>query len=326
MRPFDDIHDRARGRWRSMLPALGVSERFLSGRHGPCPCCGGVDRFRWDDKDGDGTFYCNQCGPGNGIDLVMKVRKIAFKDAAKLVAEQCGSAPILVKKASHREGSGDQFAISLWSRSHPLTGFCAASQYLEKRGLRFSKYPGMLRFIPNARYTHADGSKTSHPALVARFVSEDATVSTVHLTYLDDDGNKAAVFPVRKLAPGKIPLGGAVRLSASAETMGIAEGIETALSAAQLFEVPVWSALTAGALSRWNPPLTAKSILVFADNDSSFTGQAAAYALAQRLKSEGRHVEVRIPDLADTDWNDLLLDQTGFMVRSLDQMAERMRA
>ena len=123
MRPFEDIHERARGRWRAMLPALGVSERFLSGKHGPCPCCGGVDRFRWDDKDGDGTFYCNQCGPGNGIDLVMKVRKIAFKDAAKLVAEQCGSAPILVKKASHREGSGDQFAISIWSRSHPLTGF-----------------------------------------------------------------------------------------------------------------------------------------------------------------------------------------------------------
>jgi len=326
MQQFENIHDKARGRWRSMLPALGVPATFLTGKHGPCPCCGGTDRFRWDDKEGNGSFICNQCGAGSGFDLVMKVRKIDFKEAAKLVSEQVGNAPIVVQRASHREGSGSDHAMRIWHASLPMTGYCAVSKYLEKRGLRFDAYPKMLRFLPNARYTHEDGSKTTHPAMVARFVSDDATISTVHLTFLDNDGNKALVYPVRKLAPGKVPLGGAVRLFNSAETMGIAEGIETALSAAQLYELPVWSALTAGAMTRWVPPPSAKSIIVFADCDQTFTGQSAAYALAHRLKTEGRNVEVRVPDLMDTDWNDILLAQTDFMVRSLEDVAERMKA
>lgn len=326
MQPFKSIHDQARGRWKGMLPALGVPAHYLTGKHGACPCCGGKDRFRFDDKDGTGSFYCNRCGSGTGIDLVMKVKKIDFKEAVNLVLGQVGSAPIEVKKASHREGGTEAFAASIWSKSHPLNGYCAASKYLERRGLKMGKFPAMLRYLPNARYTHADGKPTSHPALIAKFVSADASSSTVHLTYLDEDGNKANLSPCRKLAPGKVPLGGAVRLSNSADTMGIAEGIETALSAAVLFEVPVWSALTAGALTRWQPPSSVRNVLVFADNDSSFIGHSAAYALAHRLKTEGLNVEVRIPDLEDTDWNDMLLDQTGLMVRSLNGMAERMYA
>src|SRR5690348_13963485 len=54
--------DRARGRWREILPCLGVETRYLTNKHGPCPLCGGKDRFRFDDKNGDGTYYCNQCG------------------------------------------------------------------------------------------------------------------------------------------------------------------------------------------------------------------------------------------------------------------------
>ena len=56
--------ERARGRWRQILPALGIDARFLTGRNCPCPICGGKDRFRFiDRKDGDGMWLCSQCQP-----------------------------------------------------------------------------------------------------------------------------------------------------------------------------------------------------------------------------------------------------------------------
>src|SRR5258707_14800546 len=65
--------ERARGRWLEILPRFGIAPTYLQNRHGPCPICGGKDRFRFDDKDGSGSYYCNQCGPGPGIMLVRKL-------------------------------------------------------------------------------------------------------------------------------------------------------------------------------------------------------------------------------------------------------------
>jgi hypothetical protein len=68
--PAMNTIERARGRWREILPQLGVETRFLTNQHGPCPICGGKDRFRFDDRDGSGSYYCNQCGPGPGLVLI----------------------------------------------------------------------------------------------------------------------------------------------------------------------------------------------------------------------------------------------------------------
>ncbi len=306
MRQFESIHDQARGRWKNMLPVLGVPAAYLTGKHGPCPVCGGKDRFRFDDKDGGGGYFCNGCGPGTGIDLVMRVRKIAFVTAAKRVAEHAGSAPVEVKKATSKLGRTSEFAAGAWSQASPLTGMDPASKYLAARGLKLAPFPKMLRYTTRARYQNDDKSASHHPAMIARFVSPDGAAMTTHTTFLDDMGHKADVPVQKKLAPCAVPQGGAVRLANSAETMGIAEGIETALSAMLLFDVPVWAALSTGPMTKWQPPPTARHVIVFADNDDNFAGQHAAYSLAHRLRGEGYRVEVRIPDLADTDWNDML--------------------
>lgn len=60
----------ALGHWPRILPALGI--QVLKNRHQPCPVCGGSDRFRFDDREGRGTWYCNQCGAGDGLKLVEK--------------------------------------------------------------------------------------------------------------------------------------------------------------------------------------------------------------------------------------------------------------
>ena len=105
--------------------------------------------------------------------------------------------------------------------------------------------------------------------------------------------------------PGIIAKGAAIRLAPAGDVLGIAEGIETALSATALFGVPCWAAVSAGMLAAWQPPSEAKRIIIFGDNDPSYAGQAAAYALARRLGSMQARVEVQIPAKVGTDWNDV---------------------
>jgi len=306
----DDIHELARGRWRGVLMAAGINEKYLSGKNGPCPFCGGKDRWRWTNHEDGGGGICNACGFRTGVDLVMAALKIPFVEARKWILGQVGKAP-LERSRPRNNAEGVKRLSKLWSEAHRLDGQDPASRYLAGRGIVMTEFPKLLRFHPRVGYLHDDKSVTYHPALLSKFVGPDAKAFTLHTTYLTPDGRKADVPKVKKLAPVPVPPGGAVRLDNSAETMGVAEGIETALSAMQIHQVPVWATLSTGCLVKWEPPPTAKNILIFADHDESFAGQAAAYPLAHKLAAKGLHVEVRMPpDLGD--WNDALVADMEF--------------
>lgn len=80
------IATAARGHWPVILPLLGITVPD-NGRHGPCPHCGGSDRFRFDDMEGRGTWICSHCGNGDGLDLVKRVTGDGVKKAAQVVAQ-----------------------------------------------------------------------------------------------------------------------------------------------------------------------------------------------------------------------------------------------
>lgn len=309
--PPDRIQDRAKGRWRDILRAVGFTDKNLNGHHGPCPMCGGRDRWRFDDREGAGSFFCSHCGAGGGVDLVMKFLKCDFITAKGEIEKHIGAASVSMPKAAPAEGDALSRMIESWRRASPLTGLDAASRWLERRGVAPLMLPSQLRFASEAAYLHDDKRKSFHPAMVAKFVSPDAQGFTLHRTYLSLDGFKADVPEVRKLAPGKVPDGGAVRLAASAERMGVSTGIETSLAAMAMFRLPVWATLNDRLLLKWKPPSTVRHLVIFGDNDVSYSGQMVSFGLAYRLKGEGLDVEVRIPDAQGDDWNAVRMRDMG---------------
>jgi putative DNA primase/helicase len=95
------ITDLATGHWPSILGALaGLSAEQLTDKHQPCPMCGGSDRYRFDDQNGSGSWFCNQCGgpqqsggAGNGMELLLRQTGWTFKEAAQRIEQHLGIAP-----------------------------------------------------------------------------------------------------------------------------------------------------------------------------------------------------------------------------------------
>lgn len=306
-RHFDTI-DRAHGRWREILPRCGIEARFLVNKHGPCPLCGGKDRFRFDDRDGSGSYYCNQCGPGSGIVMARKYNGWDFKTACEEIDRILGErrvaplAPVVMPSSAEAR---EQAIRRLLSEAN-APGIVNA--YLARRGL--SVLSPALRGHPRCPYYDESRKKRigAFPAVIAPILDPAGDLLSALRIY------DADVEPRKKAMPPCAPMKSmVVRLAGAASKMGVAEGIETALAASRLFGMPVWSAVSAYGIETFVPPPETQALTIFADNDLSFTGQSAAYALARRLARERREiaVTVRLPPAAGRDWLDVLNNEKG---------------
>jgi len=91
---FSDVKNAANGKWEGILIGMGVSPECLTGKHGPCPGCGGNDRFRYD-KEKE-RFYCGGGGElatGDGFDLLSHINGWETAETFKEVAEYLGVKP-----------------------------------------------------------------------------------------------------------------------------------------------------------------------------------------------------------------------------------------
>ena len=303
--------DAAQGKWRGILMQLGMPESYLHNRHGPCPLCGGKDRFRWDNKDRRGSFICNHCGAGDGLNLAQRFLGLSFPEAARRVDDLIDNVELdkdWKQAVAIPEGELRRRCVELFKISHEIQRGDPVDTYLSGRGLPLVKYPTALRFVPNAY----DGEGGKHPAMLAMVGLPGAPKhSSIHRTFLLPEGSgKARINASRKMMRGSVPAGSSVQLSTyePGTPLGIAEGIETALAASGMFNLPVWSALNAAMLKKWTPPAGCSEVHIFADNDPNCTGQNAAYELAKRLTREAIDVVVHFPPKTGRDWADEWLE------------------
>ncbi|MGX4772015.1 DUF7146 domain-containing protein [Bradyrhizobium guangdongense] len=301
------IAERARGRWQSILPALGIDRTYLTGRNGPCPLCpGGRDRWRFDNKRGDGTWFCTHCGAGVGVTLALKYTKLPFKEVAQRIERIMGQAPAEPVRPDRTDEQRRAALNELWQSGLAIRPDDPVDRWLEGRGLGMRQYPKSLRC--GMRVRHSGPPVSYHPAMLALVSDAAGKPATIHRTFLTTNGTKAPVDRVRMFAAGSVPPGGAVRLAHPDDVLGVAEGIETALAAAKMFGVPTWAALSDWGVERFEPPPEVARLVIFGDNDKNGAGQKAAYALAARMAGRLK-VEVRIPEIGGTDWNDVVRDR-----------------
>lgn len=190
---------------------------------------------------------------------------------------------------------------SAWQKMLPLHGTAVA--YLEARGCALPPVDGDVRCTEFLRHpSHHTG-----PALIAR-VTDALTGEplTLHRTWIKLNGEKAEVSTQRLLLKNHRKDGGVIRLwpdEAITNGLGVAEGIETALTLANVFR-PVWSVIDAGNLAKFPVLDGIESLLIAADNDSA--GLKAAEQCASRWYKAGRQVHIVKSPVLGEDLNDLL--------------------
>lgn len=188
------------------------------------------------------------------------------------------------------------FARQIWREAVPAAGTLAET-YLVSRGLTLPARK-ILRFHPACRR-----GEERLPAMIALMLDPSTGEPCgVHRTFLQADGRGKAS------GQAKMMLGnaGVIRLSPDSEVttgLGIAEGIETALSLIQVAGwSPVWAAGNAGNIAGFPVLAGIEALTIFADGDAA--GLRAANACADRWRDEGREVTIRAAP-AGKDWNDV---------------------
>ncbi|MGK7520471.1 primase-helicase zinc-binding domain-containing protein [Salmonella enterica] len=288
---------QACGHWPHILPALGV--KVIKNRHQSCPVCGGSDRFRFDDKEGRGTWFCNQCGAGDGLKLVEKVFGVSASEAAGKVNAVTGNLPPVAPEviaAAEAETEADRkaaaaLAVRLMDKTRPATG----NAYLTRKG-----FPALECLTLTA--VHKTGGVTFRAGDVV-VPLYDNTGALVNLQLINSEGLK------RTLKGGQVK--GACHVMEGKKQAGkrlwIAEGYATALTVHHLTGETVMVALSSvnllslASLARQKHP--ACQIVLAADRDLNGNGQSKAAAAADACEGI-----VALPPVFG-DWNDAFMQK-----------------
>lgn len=297
------LRERAQGRWGAVLPQLGLQAGFLSGKNGPCPWCGGRDRWRFIDRDGSGNWICSQgCGKGDGLALAQRLTGQDFAATAKRVEEILRIAPPAPPLQKRREVSKSEMK-RLWDGAMPLAG-TPGEMYFNRRGL---PAPAGLRYTPQLWYSREGAA----PAILAKVATAEGLCANLYRIFITKDGEKAPIEKPKMMMRARVPLSIAVRLGRAQPIMGIAEGIENAVAATLLSGgMTVWATLGTNFLENFAVPEGVEKLVIWADSDENFAGQKAAFVLANRAVVRDKvRVEVQIPPRVGCDWNDVWLQQ-----------------
>lgn len=327
MRSIDLIHTvtaAAAGRWPEVLAGVGIHVPASPRAQVACPACGGKDRFRFDDFQ-RGSHFCNQCGAGDGLGLIQKVKGCDVTTAATLAAEVLGinaTAPACVlsliqldTQREAREAAHSQQTAQETQRRRE--GFTRRWQKMAQAAI-----PGESAYLIAKGLTGFTFPLLPDGALLLPLVDVSGTVEAAQ-TITPQGEKRLLVDSAKRGAFHAVNAGhtdGA--LPQEVQTVILAEGLATALSVHLLRpDALIVCAVDAGNLLpvaqtlREYYPMA--GFILAADNDSEpgkiNTGQKAAEKAA--LAVSGR--VALPPGDTKTDWNDIHQQQGTDAARAL---------
>ncbi|MCF5843789.1 DUF927 domain-containing protein [Aeromonas veronii] len=299
-----DVVAAAAGHWPDVLAGLGI-ETPCRGKHGPCPACGGKDRFRLDDKGGRGTFICGQCGAGDGLDLVCRVTSKNPKEAAELVAPlvglSAGGLDPVERERIHQQQQAraeqerkqeEQQRQKAARRAAAIISDCEQGNtpYVERKGF------GSHLNAVNRTLIREGGENYPAGSLVIPLTNEAGELVNVQL--IGHDGSK------RYLAGGQ--KAGAFHRIDGGELVAVVEGYATGLSVHLAIGATVYCAMDAGNLlavaqiaRRQHPKAR---LLLCGDNDEGTKGNPGKAKAEHAAAAVGGLVA--LPPEFSGDWND----------------------
>lgn len=280
-------------------------------KHIECPLCG-KEKFRVTDYNGTGSWICT-CGHGNGWDLIKQKTEMEFKDIAREIDKILGLK--LDKIPAKKQNKKLLETMELWrcSSSLPKT---SGQEYLYSRGCY--KLP-----IAGVKYCQSifDHEYGAMKGLLAIASTEDGTPAYRHVTYLDGNQKSDVKDNKKLLKLVDYEPSCAIKLFEHQTTLGIAEGIETALSCMQQFKCPTWSTLNTSIMKKFRAPKSVKHLIIHADNDKNGAGLAAAFECGHRNVLANNNVEkVTIKwTVKRGDFNDLIFNESKINVFYLER-------
>ncbi len=268
---------------------------------GPCPRCGGRDRFAINVRKE--VWNCRGCiRGGNAIALVQHIEGCGYREALGVlggadISARGRRAPTLGAVNDDRTLS---VAVRIWDQSVALGPKAIA--YFERRGVPVDDVPdhGGLRWHPTCPWE--GGTK---PCVVGRYT-----------TAVDNKPRGIWRRPIDGTKPKALaPTAGCVnRLwpDAAVETaLVLGEGVETTLAASTRIEhrgtllQPAWAAGSAGNMANFPVLSGIEALTILVDNDSA--GERAADQCRARWGAAGREVTLLKPNIAKTDFNNVVL-------------------
>jgi phage/plasmid primase-like uncharacterized protein len=325
---LDEIVQRLRGSAETWVPARFPNGRRLADEWRLANIRGGAPRKQGScvitlkgEHAGDWIDFDDNQG-GGPISALEQATGLSGRALIEYAAEVAGSVPLNGKRhvtaeaqrqPDRRQDTAREIDFIL-SRTAPLAGTIAET-YLRSRGL---VAPATEDLLFHADLTYWD-TRTGHPAMVAVVRGRGGETIAIHRTYLAEDGSGKADLPKPRMMLGRVG-GGAVRLAPVGDdgVVGIAEGIETALSVMQACPgLPVWAALSAGNIEQLGLPPGIREVVILVYNDPTGAGLAAAERAAQRFHGEGRRVWTALPPRVGDDFNDLLRRDGAEAVRAV---------
>lgn len=286
----------AHGQWREILTANGIKLPEPK-KHGPCPICGGKDRFRLEERKAEeaarGVWVCSHCDckGGDGLSLYQQATAQSMNEAIRSLASYLGLSGSMsaadharIEKQRQKAAKAAEQQKAKEARQREAAAALAQQMELEAVGCMAEQVPYLARkglsgfgveVLAHDYDRHKAGS-----LLVVLFNIDGVTTSA---EIIDSEGRKMALAGGQKKGSAAYiePLDDS--LPENAAHCGVVEGYATGLSVRALTGWPVFCGMSkaglmdAARIARYNCP--AAQILICGDVGAEVEAEQAAQAV-----------------------------------------------